>query len=81
MVVSNNQFHMNLKKIDLNQIKTEMDIYRVFNITDEEQHVINMTINKTDEHIIDVPTVVIKPLNIELEHKLVTHGDPSQRPS
>ena len=41
---------MNLKMIDLNKINNEMDIYKIYNISEEEKKIIDMTIgNKNNE--------------------------------
>jgi hypothetical protein len=42
---------MNLKKIDLNNINNDKDIYKIYNITEEEQQIIELTLNKIIKNV------------------------------
>jgi hypothetical protein len=55
---------MNLKKIDLNNINNDKDIYKIYNISEEEQQIIELTLNK-----------IIKNVDENhIENKIIKHG-------
>jgi hypothetical protein len=63
---------MNLKLIDLNKIKNESDIYKIYNITNDEKKIIDLTIgNKNNELKNKVNKVSKKKIISKIENKII----------